>query len=320
MINTTSKCLRQPVSIVSGIHRSGTTWLGRVLERCEDVAVLHEPFNKDVGLRGLPCWYPYLDEHGPVTPEQEIVVKVVDSLWAGRARFIRWRLDSPPIKNFARTIFGSQSERRYCRALSSTGGRMLIKDPFALFLLRFLIYKYSVKAVVMVRHPGAHFMSMRRMNWEPPLKDIYRQQSLRERYAYDLPWRELLESAHRSLAAANSWFWVVAQRFLLSLVQRYPEAVMMVRHEDVTLAPAHYIEPVSRHLGFSDSSGAAVQFAVESTRGRTIVPRAGVLHEFSRDGAGLVDRWRHELSSRDIETISQITCETYNLVYPGRPF
>ena len=47
--------------IISGMHRSGTTFLGKLLESSGNMHTIHEPFNYKFGLEGVPCWYPIVE-------------------------------------------------------------------------------------------------------------------------------------------------------------------------------------------------------------------------------------------------------------------
>ena len=51
---------------VSGVIRSGTTWLGRLLASCQSTVYFHEPFNPHSSWNAalpVPNRYVYLDEH-----------------------------------------------------------------------------------------------------------------------------------------------------------------------------------------------------------------------------------------------------------------
>jgi hypothetical protein len=49
------------MNIVTGMHRSGTTYVGRILGLCDKVDVFHEPFNRHFGLKGVKKNYPAVD-------------------------------------------------------------------------------------------------------------------------------------------------------------------------------------------------------------------------------------------------------------------
>ncbi len=51
--------------IVCGLHRSVTTYVGKIISKSKDVYIIHEPCNPDFGIRGIPIWYPFLrDDNG----------------------------------------------------------------------------------------------------------------------------------------------------------------------------------------------------------------------------------------------------------------
>ena len=48
---------------VTGLHRSGTTYLGNILSKSSSIFVLHEPFNRKQGLVGAPPFYSHSNEN-----------------------------------------------------------------------------------------------------------------------------------------------------------------------------------------------------------------------------------------------------------------
>ena len=52
-------------SVISGLHRSGTTYVGRVLSLAKAITNIHEPFNHVWGLEYAPSTYTYWQADSP---------------------------------------------------------------------------------------------------------------------------------------------------------------------------------------------------------------------------------------------------------------
>ncbi|WP_075261386.1 sulfotransferase [Geobacillus thermocatenulatus] len=45
--------------LVTGAHRSGTTFVGKMLSLHPSIGYIQEPFNKDFGVKGIENWFLY---------------------------------------------------------------------------------------------------------------------------------------------------------------------------------------------------------------------------------------------------------------------
>lgn len=88
------------------MHRSGTTWLGAVLDNVPALFSMHEPFNVDHGLRNVPRWY--LDHRD--CEDRQFFWKSIDETLGGIAKYRRKFELNRPISSMLR---GNGSERDY---------------------------------------------------------------------------------------------------------------------------------------------------------------------------------------------------------------
>lgn len=54
--------------LVTGSHRSGTTWVGQMLATSENIGYIWEPFNKgeyigNMNIREIKYWFTYVDKN-----------------------------------------------------------------------------------------------------------------------------------------------------------------------------------------------------------------------------------------------------------------
>src|SRR6185437_11687325 len=127
--------------LVTGAHRSGTTWVGRVLAASTNPALgyLWEPFNP----RHRPGTFP--------------------------VRFPRYF-----------EYLCAENGRPYVEPMSAAlafrdrpgGAAALVKDPIALFSSEWLAATFGMRVVVMIRHPAAFAVSIRRRNWRHRFGDF----------------------------------------------------------------------------------------------------------------------------------------------------
>ena len=72
------KNIKKPI-IISGIPRSGTTALGRILSSIEGFSMIYEPFNLNQGIKDIQFNYPY--------PGKNISIKQFQSIFNNLIQF-----------------------------------------------------------------------------------------------------------------------------------------------------------------------------------------------------------------------------------------
>ena len=73
------KNIKKPI-IISGIPRSGTTPLGKVLSSIEGFSMIYEPFNVNQGINDIDFNYPYPGKNISVKEFQSIFNKLIVAL------------------------------------------------------------------------------------------------------------------------------------------------------------------------------------------------------------------------------------------------
>src|ERR687891_175782 len=156
--------------LVTGAHRSGTTWVGKMLAADALTAYISEPLNvhhrPGVFRAKVSHWYQYICEEngGEYLPAFQELMEFDYHLWA-ELRSIR------SLKDFLRmardlSIFSNGLLFGQC---------ILIKDPFAVFSAPWMAEKLNCKVIVTVRHPAALVNSLKRLNWPFDFHDLLEQ-------------------------------------------------------------------------------------------------------------------------------------------------
>lgn len=289
--------------LLTGLHRSGTTWVGQIIAAASKEPVIHEPLNLPHGMRGVPGWYPYHPGGNPPVeqaPHARHMEAMLSDLVAGRARRVRTNPKAPLHRKIGRAIFGTLAEREYRAAFrKGISQRLFVKDPFCLFVSPYLIERFDARVVITIRHPGALIVSMRRMGWRPHIGSLLAQPGLIARYLPEYSARQITEGAASDDIFANAVFWLAAHRFSRELAERHPEHVLVQSHEDLSMGASGALERLLEHLDLRPGLDRAADFVRETTHGKTVVPAEGVLHDFSRDGAALTQHWREKLTDNE---------------------
>lgn len=248
--------------LVTGSHRSGTTWVGRMLSAEPTVAYIHEPFNVDwcrPGICGarLSRLYTYItDENGP-----EYYTGIRDTLafrynLSGELRALRSPRDAARlVRDHAR--FSLYRLRRL---------RPLIKDPFAVFSTEWLASRFGMEIVVLIRHPAAFVSSLKRLGWRFQFSHLLEQPLLMRDYLlpFESELREYAEREH-DLVDQASLIWRVVYHAVARLREKHDDW-HFIRHEDLSRAPMQGFESLFEGLGlgFSDRTRKAIEDSTDA--------------------------------------------------------
>lgn len=294
-------------SLITGAHRSGTTWLGEALAASGECSVLHEPFNYEFGVEGVPSWYPKLSD-----PEKKQEIElIVENILSGRARFRTERSREPFWKRAVRRLTGGPENWRYKRIIRNREPHLVLKDPFCVRFAQLLVRSFGFRAIILVRHPGAYLNSLKRVSWAEVLPDLGSQEQMATHDVVEKTDEELL--AHRT-----GVFWTRIYSEVLEQVARHPDEMLLVRHEDLCVDPVGMGERVFRHLGISFNLRAR-DFMERSTRGAIVEPHAGVVHSLERHSAAMVEAWRTKLSENEKRMLAETGKNLLEKLYPDLP-
>lgn len=265
-----------PPILVTGMPRSGTTWVARQLAQARGTSLPgREPMNprdSQYGLGGTVTGWTRLEQP---TDKQRLFLRMA---YAG--------LDP--------RIFSKYGHRQWAAALP--WARVIVKDPFALISLPAVVEATGALPVVVYRHPGAVLASFRRMSWVPDPDEVAHLESMvpdRLRRTEALVGAPVdVELIGRMWSALYSLVLMDAEHLqnLLcvshgDLVEGGPEALstMFVK---CRLPPAS--KP--RHTGHRRSAS--------TTESRQ-------LHNFDRDPREVASSWRSKVSHDDVAYLEE---------------
>ena len=164
-----ARAVSRPI-LVTGAHRTGTTWVGKMLAAGGGAAYISEPLNiwHRPGVLRVPTrhWYTYL------CPDNE-------------AAYL------PALRDMLDLRYHAGDEIRSLRSLKDflrmgrdwstfsvgklRGKRPLLKDPFAVFSAPWFASRLNCQVVITVRHPAAFASSLKRLDWPFQFADLLEQ-------------------------------------------------------------------------------------------------------------------------------------------------
>ncbi|MDH3222271.1 MAG: sulfotransferase [Gemmatimonadota bacterium] len=300
---------RTPWIFVTGAPRSGTTFVGRILSMSLTVDYIHEPFNPDCGIPGVDQRFAYVD------PE------AVDPVWVERVSdLMRYRTrlrtgyypEDTPARRVIKAIVGSRGPFHYRLArLNPVGRHVVLKDPIGCLLTEFLARRFSMRPVVMIRHPAAFASSYKRLGWAPQLHALREQPALVSRYFAES--HLLQETGNRVADAAR--LWTALHTVLADQLERNPDWVVL-RHEDLNASPVETFAGLYARLELPWSARTARGVgALTGTSNRAEARKARV-QDFRRDSKSLFDLRMAGLTPDERATVADIVAPLAARWYP----
>lgn len=287
----------RPPILVTGSHRSGTTWVGRMLALAPGVAYLHEPFSprtpKGLSPAGFDRYYTV------VTSRNE------DRYRAGLERTLALRYDLGAQLRWARgwrDVARIPRDYLRLRATRRRGRRPLVKDPIALLSAEWLAEAFGMQVVVLVRHPAAFAASLKRLGWRHSFSTFFDGDRLPEVLRpYEDEIRAQAREPGDGLAQA-ALLWRLLYNAVDGYRQRHPDWVFL-RHEDASLEPVGTFERLYATLGLELTPAARAE--IEGASAAHNPAELPTPHAVELDSAASLGRWREQLTPDEIETLRE---------------
>lgn len=298
--------------LVTGAHRSGTTWVGRMLAASPSVGYVYEPFNvncsKELHHGNFRNWFQYVCEEN----EKDYLNVIEDSL---DFRYDPWRalmsLRTPlDVKLAIKRYFNFRNYRK--AAL-----RPLIKDPIAIFSAEWLSSKFDLDVLVLIRHPAAFAGSLRigGKTWEHDFRNFLNQPLLMRDILH--PFESEIRAAaygRPDIVDQAILLWNLIYFNVLRYRREHPEW-NYIRHEDLSRNPIGGFKTLYETLGleFGEHERSVVARHSYRRSGNEDLP---VLKSVHRDSLSNILAWKERLSATEISRIKagtrQISREFYS--------
>lgn len=301
---------RSPI-LVTGAHRSGTTWVGKMLAVSSRTAYISEPLNvmHRPGVLRAPVrnWYTYIcsENESPYLPAFQETLRF-------RYHYLSEILSLRSFKDAGRLgrdagIFLRGWMRRQ---------RPLLKDPFAIFSAPWFASRLGCRVVITVRHPAAFASSLKRLDWPFDFTHLLAQPLLMRDELE--PFRDIMQQFVQSppdVIEQASLLWRLVYRAVARYCRQFPQ-FQVVRHEDFSLDPVSGFEQLYTSLGLEFTPGVQQTILGSSSSDNPQELSSRAVHSVRLDSRANLHNWKRRLTGEEIARVRRLTEDTAALFYP----
>ena len=307
--------------LVTGLPRSGTTFVASILSHPSHVYNIGEPFLHRIG---ADHHYPYYRTN---TSSGERYDDLLRHVYQYR-KLLQYRVKDFDfsLKGLRRYFLGSGRTVEYLQGWWSTQvlgreGRLLAKEPHALMLTLPLVRNLDCKVLVLVRHPGGQVSSKLSLGWTQSRdrpESLLDQPKLIEDHLGWLP--DVLEEKERSTVEDLGLMWRAQYDVLLNYLDEIGDSdrFRIVRHEDVCLNPLAQFSTLYDWANLPWTPEVEAKIAeLTSTDNPTERSENTDPHQYRhrRDSSTVVDVWKQRLTQEQIQALREITEPTASEFY-----
>ena len=304
-----AKTSRPPI-LVTGAHRTGTTWVGKMLATGGEVVYISEPLNRwhRPGVMRLPVrhWYTYIcpENEGAYLTALRQTLALRYQIWA-ELRALRSGKDLLRMGRDWGIFTRGQIFKQ----------RPLLKDPFAVFSAPWFVERLGCRAVVTLRHPAAFASSLKRLGWDFDFQDLLSQPLLRRDWLE--PYREqMVEIKNEDIVAQGALLWRLVYQAVETYARQIP-GVRVVRHEDLSSDPLEGFQNLYQELGLQFTPSARRAILKSSAEGNPQELSRANAHAVRLDSRGSLDNWKRRLTGEEIRRVRELTGELAERYYPA---
>ncbi|MBL57404.1 MAG: hypothetical protein CMP61_09460 [Flavobacteriales bacterium] len=292
---------KKPV-IISGSPRSGSTWIGRVLEVHKNTNYVHEPFNIGIDRPNNPFKYWMEGVFNEQSKNHLREVKAyLDSFYSIDNKYIRKELNGVSNLNDFRDSFWRYRERRKKTTI--------LKDPIAFFALDWLSKNVTDKIIVTIRHPASVVASLKQKQWGYEFEQMLKQPILMEKYL--LPLKSEIEEfakSEKSIVQQGALQWKCVYYTNLEFMKAHPHW-LYVTNENLSLNPLQEFERILNYIDLPITENVKNHIIASTTA------RKGEETDLVRDSRSNIDKWKKLLTNEEIAYIKSSTEEVWSHYY-----
>jgi hypothetical protein len=308
--------MRKTAILVTGSHRSGSTWVGEMISHSPSVNYLHEPFNiyydyefKTYHLE-IEHWFQYISQEN----ESLYYKQIVDLFdWKAHLRFLIEQ-NIKKVKSKKDLIKISKSFRVIISGLLFQN-RILLKDPLALFSAEWLAENFDLDVLVLIRHPAAFAGSIKIKKWNFPFKHFLEQPLLMRDYLY--PFEAEIKAyakEERDIIDQAALLWQIIHQMILGYQKRQKDWLFL-RHEDISRNPLEEFKKIFNYLDLEFSPDIQNKIDYGSTVEKPIRFQEKNRPNIQRNSRSVIWEWAKRLEPSEIDRIrskvEHISCHFY---------
>jgi hypothetical protein len=303
---------------VTGIIRSGTTFVGTSLSIPKEVDYIHEPFNPLCGLPGIKDWYPYVRSN-PNDPRALSLQPMAESIFDYSLQLRNWVPKIDPLhKQFLKAIVGGRGP--YCLRLAKLNPfhkSAVIKDPIGVLLTEYLYCNFNIQPVIVIKHPTSLIASLKRVNWWPSPRKITGLSNLIDDYFPNDS--SCLEVDFEDDISAAAAYWKAVHYVLLKQAQKHKDWKIVIL-ENLSQDPVSSFESLYSELQLPWSPRVKTKIVSLTQKSKSAKAKKGRVQDFNRDSAKIFESNRNSLTIDERKKIFEIVKDVALEIYPKESF
>jgi hypothetical protein len=296
--------------LVTGAHRSGTTWVGRMLASNPQTAYISEPLNvlhrRGVYSAEVARWYAYITQENE-TEYLPAFQELLDYRYHPLLEFASLRSRKDLLRMGRDLAIFINGKLR--------GQRILLKDPFAVFSAPWFRQKLNCQVVITIRHPAGFASSLKRLNWPFDFHDLLEQPMLmRDHLEKDRADMEKIQADDIVGQSALLWRMIYGSVHASRDLGLFPD-FKIVRHEELSIDPVSGYKSLYESLGlpFNDTVRDTILNSSSSENPAELSKKK--IHSVKLDSRANLDNWKKRLSADEITRIRKMTEDVSPLFY-----
>jgi len=286
--------------LVSGSHRSGSTWVGNVICEAKKVRYIDEPFNIGLNRKYSPLtfWFEFLK--GRPLNEQKKVKKYLDSFSTvfnivnlNNLLNIRklWIL-----RKFLSELKGRVSDRS------------LYKDPISIMSAEWIYENYKWDTIIIIRHPAAFIASLKVKNWQFNFNNFKDQDLLMKSHLSNYS-NEITDFSNneKDIIDQGILLWNTIHDVIDTYKQKYNNEWYFVKHEDLSKNALPEYKKMFSYLNLEMDEN-VIAYIENSTNSKEN-------SKLKRNSVENIKTWKERLDTEEIHRIKEGTKNVWPKFY-----
>jgi len=296
--------------LVTGAHRSGSTWVGKVIAKAYRVRYLHEPFNLVVERNNSPLKYWFE------------CIKSTDKEYQRKVKTYLNSFFKPFNLNHLKRIFKIRSINGVYWFFSDfIGGffkRTVIKDPIAIMSAEWMYENYDMDVIVLIRHPAAFIASLKTIDWQFDFAHYLSQPVLMDDYLKN--YKEVIKDFSenkKDIIEQGILLWNTIYDVVVYYQNKYKDDWFFIKHEDLSVDPIVEFKKIFSFVDLKITPEVEnyiheTSFSSKENKGDK---NKGLLSDVKRNSKNNIEKWKQVLSDDEIERIKGKTDKIWREFY-----
>ena len=296
--------------LITGAHRTGTTWMGKMLALDPGITYVSEPLHlghsRGVFSQPVENWYSYICDDNGAQFENDFqnTIQFKYQIWMAIQHSRNWRSAGKVVRDFPVFLTSRLLKRR-----------ALLKDPFAVLSVPWFISALDAQVVIMVRHPIPFVSSLKRLGWSFNFDHLLNQPLLMRDHLE--PFRsEMVHSKQdeQDIVGQGILLW----RMIYTLVHQNKTQgydIQLIRHEYLSQRPLLIFEELFQKLGivFSQKIEERIIMSTQASNPNEVAVYDE--HAVRLNSLANLRNWKKRLTDSEIERIDTDTRDVVKEFY-----